>query len=345
MAGEDDDIAVTIETEVEDSGNTTVVLDDQTQQTRRKTAPDDPVETLRAQLAEKTTELQATKQKLTATESTTAQLNQRVQTAERVATEAQTQVANSTKSTIESGIAAAKAEADAAEEAYKVAFEAGNAAEAAKSQRRLARAEADIAMLEQAKEELPAAPVRQQQQPTQQADPTETFISQHTQRTQQWLRAHMDYVTDGKKNAKMVAGHWDAVGDGLTPDTDAYFDHVEKFVGLKKSDPQPADAGKTNGAGNGAATTQQTTQRRPSAPVAPVTPSGGGVSGGTRTVTLTKGEADAATDGVTHVWNYDDPTGKNRFKKGEAIGIKEMARRKEALMKAGRYMNANIDGT
>jgi hypothetical protein len=52
----------------------------------------------------------------------------------------------------------------------------------------------------------------------------------------------------------------------------------------------------------------------------------------------------SATDG-TLVWNYNDPSGQNKFKKGDPIGTQEMARRKQSLSKAGRYHNANVDGT
>ena len=51
---------------------------------------------------------------------------------------------------------------------------------------------------------------------------------------------------------------------------------------------------------------------------------------------LTQGEARAATDG-TLVWNYDDTSPQKRFKKGDAIGHQEMARRKQALQKQGAY--------
>jgi hypothetical protein len=49
---------------------------------------------------------------------------------------------------------------------------------------------------------------------------------------------------------------------------------------------------------------------------------------------LTKNEAASATDG-TLVWNYSDPKGK--FKKGEPIGIAEMARRKKTMKEQGLY--------
>ena len=51
---------------------------------------------------------------------------------------------------------------------------------------------------------------------------------------------------------------------------------------------------------------------------------------------LTKGEAQSATDG-TLVYNFDDPSGHKKFKKGDPIGIEEMARRKREMKKQGLY--------
>lgn len=343
MAGDADDIVVTIEgEELAGEQETTVVVEGAGDTAKSKTQPDDPVEALKAQLAEKEAENARLASAKTAAESTAGQAIQRAQTAEREVTQARTEVAASTKATIESGIAAAKAEADAAQEAFESAFEAGDKKALSTAQRRIARAEADMAYLENAKAELPTQEVRKQrtdepQRPAAQLDQTEQWVTSLSPRSQQWMRGHMEYATDAKKNARVVAAHHNAVADGIAPDSDEYFASLEKYLGLSRNVQQEQPTKVTNGSG--------TTQRRPSAPTAPVTPSGGGVSGGANTVTLTRGEADAATDGVTHIWNYDDPTGKGRWKKGEAIGIKEMARRKQALIKEGRYLNANVDGS
>jgi hypothetical protein len=133
----------------------------------------------------------------------------------------------------------------------------------------------------------------------------------------------------------MQAAHFDAESEGFALDSPKYFDHVERFLGMKKAaEPEP----KPNGGA------EATSQRRPTAPVAPVTPSGGGMSGDSNTVRLTKAEAEAAQDGTVQ-WNYDDPTGKGRFKKGDPIGLTEYARRKLTMTKQGRYHNGSVDGT
>jgi hypothetical protein len=65
--------------------------------------------------------------------------------------------------------------------------------------------------------------------------------------------------------------------------------------------------------------------------------SGGGTPGGGAEVRLTQGEVQQATDG-TLVWNTSDPTGQNRWRKGDPIGTVEMARRKKALTEQGAYI-------
>jgi hypothetical protein len=333
-----DEIVVTIEDTPEPAGDHIVLVDETgiTAGTVVKKPSDDPVATLKSQLAEKQAALESANQQIAGANSAATQATQRARQAEQEANEARTEAAKSQRTTVDSGIAAAKAEADAAEEAYKAAFEAGNAGEVAKAQRLIARAEANLALLGQAKGDLaePTRPVKRADPVQQASDPVEQFIASRTAPTQAWLRAHRDHLTDPRKNAKLQAAHYDAEGEGLALDTPQYFEHVERFLGMKKAD--------ANGAADNS---QQQSQRRPTAPVAPVTTTGGGMSGEGNTVRLTKGEAEAATDGVTHVWSYDDPTGKGRFKKGEAIGLVEMAKRKLALTKAGRYQNGNIDGT
>jgi hypothetical protein len=336
MAGEDDEIVVTIEGEAPPPTDEIVKLNDETQQVQKtNTAGDDDiVSSLKAQLAEKQTALDSATQRATHAEANLGQANQRARQFEQEATDARSRAEESSRNTIDHGIAAAKAESQAAEEALQSAFDAGNAKGVAEANRRLARAQSDLVLLENSKVDAPAAPERRATTAPQPSDQVEHFISQHTQRTQDWMRAHRDYVTDPQKNTKMIAAHWDAVAAGLAPDSDAYFQHVEKKVGIRKADTEAPNNGQQ----------QQTSQRRPTAATAPVTATGGGMSGGAVEVRLSASEARAATDG-THVWNYDDPSGKGRWKKGDVLGVQEFARRKAAMTKEGRYQNISVDGT
>ena len=228
--------------------------------------------------------------------------------AQRTEQSAQQTIADSRLNTITTGISAAEAEATAAEEAWAAAMSAGDYAAAARAQRRMQRAEGNLARLEDAKSELAERP--QVRRPP--SDPVEAFIAGRTARTASWLRAHADHIVDPVKQRAMERAHFSALGEGLEPDTDEYFAHVETRLNLRQAAPAKHDP----------------------APVAPVNAGGPAPSANSVRVSLTEGEQRAATDGTIR-WTYDDPKG--RFKKGEPIGTAEFARRKYIMRKEGAY--------
>jgi hypothetical protein len=289
---------------------------------------EDPVSDLKAQYDEIQKQQQDEQEARQAAEARAqeAELGRRV--AEEQARKASTEVADTRLASIEQAIESAKAEADSASNEYASALEAGDWKKAAEAQRKMARAEARGIQQEQFKQAWEAQK-QQPQQPVSTGDRFEDYIrrvERVTPNSAQWLRNHRDWLTDERKNAQLTAAHFDAVANDIAVDTPAYFEHVERKIGLR------AEAKRPNGnAGNG------NTPRRQAAPVAPVMPSPGGTSGGGgNEVRLTQREALAATDG-TLIWNYDDPSGQKKFKKGDPIGIQEMAKRKRAGMAQGLY--------
>lgn len=229
--------------------------------------------------------------------------------------------------TVVTAIEAAKAEADQAKANLKRLAAEGDWEAHAEETDRLTTAKSELLRLEEAKGMLEAqkkAPPRQQQQ----QDPVEAFASGRTEPTARWIRSHPDFVTDTRKFAKLQAAHFDAEAEQLVPDTPEYFEHIEKFLGIKKTD----------GEVQVEAHTRKAPKPAPKVPPAAPAANGGapGASTSTNTVVLTKSEAKAATDG-TVVWNYDDPSGKKAFKKGDPIGIQEYARRKQKMQAQGAY--------
>lgn len=286
---------------------------------------DDPVSDLRSQL--------------TSMQTAVAQANRRADHAEQRANSeirrARADNLNSQFETVVTGISEAKARGDAAEQAYATAMESGDFKLAAKHQREIATAAAQLVELEGAKAEIEASRQRgaddhdgaqSRTAPRAPVDPVEAYAAGRTAATAAWIRAHPDFVTDAAKNAKLTAAHWNAVGDGLEADTPAYFSAVEKFLGIDKEKGGKGDDQHQ----------RRTTERRPSAPTAPVQGGDAAPNGGATQVRLTQAEAKSATDG-TLVWNYDDPSGKNRFKKGDPIGTAEFARRKLEMQRQGLY--------
>lgn len=328
MAEQEEEIRVAIEPEQADAGAATIEkVEPQPQKNGHDTAAEvEPKDDLRKQFEELQTTSQRDRDAAAAADRRARDAEQAALRAQQEVTAARSDVLESEATAVESGISAAETEASAAEAEFAAAFERGDAAASAAAQRKIARAEARIERLQEAKADLAArkkAPAEERREPVQRApaeDPIEAYVANRSEPTAKWLRAHPEFITDERKNAKLTGAHFDAVGEGLQPDTPEYFEHVEKVIGLKQAPAAPAAPAK----------------RRAAAPAAPVGQSGGAVNGGGREVVLTRGEAQAAQDG-THVWNYDDPSPQKRFKKGDAIGVQEFARRKLELTKQGAY--------
>ncbi len=318
MADEPEEITVKVEDEQKSSTDATT------------TQTPDPVAELKAQYDELQEQQRQEQQARQAAEMRAGQAQSAQREAEEAARTARTEATDTRLTSIEQAIESAKNAADSATSEYTAALEAGDWKKASEAQRKLARAEAQGVQYEQNKtawEQHKAQPAPQRAQPA--GDPVDAYISQvatQTPNSANWLRNHRDWITDPKKNAKLTAAHWDAVGDGIAVDTPQYFTHVERMIGLDN-----ADKPKSNGADKSGSPA-----RRPAPPVASVTPSSGGTSGGGAEVRLSKNEAAVATDG-TLTWNYDDPSGQKRFKKGDPIGLAEFARRKKALQEQGQY--------
>lgn len=124
---------------------------------------------------------------------------------------------------------------------YADAMAQGNYAMVAEITDRMSDLAAKANVIEQGREAMqnqqkqPAAP-----QPTYQGDPVDAFASQLTPRSAAWVREHPEFVRDAKLNRKMIAAHELAVADGIDPDTDEYFDYVEKTLGVNRQTEEEA---------------------------------------------------------------------------------------------------------
>lgn len=312
MADLDDD-AITVTLPAEEGG---AVIEKVVPSDTAKTVADDPIADLKGQFESLKGTLHQTTQRLVGAERDLAAKDQEI-------ADVRKEVVTSQLDTVTTGIQAAESDAAAAEADFIAAAEKGDFAAQARAQRKMSAAEARIQRLKEAegdlKDQTAAKPEKRQesrQEPRQQAqDPVEAVASTMAPRAAAWIRSHPDYVTDRSKNSKMLATHYAALAEGLTEGGDDYFARLDAMAS-----PQAKPEPKVN--------------IRPSAPVAPAGNSAGGMNGGGVTVTLTKREAEAAIDGSL-VYNYNDPAGK--FKKGDVIGVQEMARRKMIMQKQGLY--------
>ncbi len=332
MAGEDDQIVIEIEAD-DDAGavGKTEPLRDEGGKFAKE-----PAEDLAAQFAELQAKSQRDQQAIDTERRQRVAAEQEAARARQEVTTARGEVIDSQYGTVESGLAAAQTEIEAAKREIKSAGESGDYDRQTEAYDRLATARARAERLQEAKSDLETrkgkAPTESEQvrteRPVVHDDPIEAYVANRTPQTADWLRKHPEWVTDQRKNAKLTAAHYDATGEGLSPDTPQYFEHIEKFIGITKT--------------NGKA--PETRTRRSTVPAAPVN-GGGGSGGGTSgiEVRLTAQEARAAEDG-TVVWNVADTSGKNRWKVGDPVGRQEYARRKLAMTKQGLYDKSYVEG-
>jgi hypothetical protein len=205
---------------------------------------------------------------------------------------------------VDNSLLTAQSELSAAQSQHANALESGDFDGVAKATARIAAAESQRVLLQNQRQVLERTPISS-------GDQFEDHLSRFTGPTAEWMRAHKDWVTDPRKSSKLQGAHHLAIGEGLEPDTDEYFEHVEKTIGLR--------GGGGNGSGRGSRVAADINPRDVRTHI----------RDGGRSVYLTDGEKKTATDG-TLVWNYGPS-------KGKPIGVQEMARRKIELNKQQMY--------
>ncbi len=167
---------------------------------------------------------------------------QRRADAERRAQEASQQVEVTSQAAVTNALEAAKADANRLRAELRKAHEDGDYGRVADLQFDLGRIGARVEQLETGahsfEQRRTEALRREPERPVQPADPIEADLAGRTPRTASWLREHRNFYTDSKFRARVMAAHNLAVADDIAPDTDAYFDLVERTVGLKNEAPQ-----------------------------------------------------------------------------------------------------------
>ena len=188
--------------------------------------------------------------------------------------------------TIDAQIESAMRQRELAQREYQSAMESGDYAKAGEAQGKIAEAAADIAQFKRDKASAEQSRPQQQEVRQQQTlDPVEQFIGTATPATQVWLRQHRDQIVTDRNGSpslapKVMAAHYEAVGEGHAPDTADYFAFIEG-----KLKPQQAEP---------AAYEQPAQQRRPvAAPVSREPPSSNGQPNRQR-IQLTREQVEAA---------------------------------------------------
>lgn len=251
------------------------------------------------------------------------------------------------KAAVANAITAKKSTLDGLEAEYRAAFDAGDSARLATIQRKMSEEAAELKTLESGHAALErdaprrTAEGRQERQDGGRTadtdDPFEKYVRQFNPRSQDWLRKHPECVTNGTKNAQIVAAHHEAINiEGYAPESDEYFDYLDQKMGYRGDRARRAVAA-DNPIDDGDRQQRRSDPVRTSAAVS----RGGGPS--TSRVELSEQELAFAQDG-TIVWNLGQTDGRGvritekDERLGQPIGVAEMARRKKALRQDGRYV-------
>lgn len=207
---------------------------------------------------------------------------------------------------LEQGITAAKGDVEAFQEQLTVAYEAGDFKKVAEVQAKMSRAAATLDRLEATKEELATAPKTKlpeySPEPVQTYSPLEQYLSQLEPEAQNWLRAHPECAPpqlggNQASNARMMAGHYAALGQNIAPNTADYFRVIEEHTGHRA--PESAAAVVTKASEAPAKTAPRA---QPSAPPSrEVMSAKDGRVRSPRSVTLSKEQQDMAKVSFPHL--------------------------------------------
>jgi len=109
-------------------------------------------------------------------------------------------------------------------------------------------------------------------------------------RSAQWLRINKQYLQDQRSLNKMERAHYDAIDDGIRPESNEYFSYVENRLGIGRSRQVEDQADEDNPMSSASAPTQ----KRAAPPAAPVTRSGNGTGTRSNAVRLTPEQREIA---------------------------------------------------
>ena len=167
-----------------------------------------------------------------------ADAERRANEAAKTAHQAQIETADNQMQLVNTAIDRVKEQSVHLKASYVEALRDGNFEAAAEIQSDMSTNAAKLLQLENGKAAMEAQPKPKAPEPAP-LDPVEALAAQLTPRSAAWVRAHPECARDQKLYQKMLAAHNIAIADGITPDSDEYFQSVEATV-FKKAPPAAA---------------------------------------------------------------------------------------------------------
>lgn len=209
-------------------------------ETEKPVQQDDGVKTLQDQLEAAKRATQAAQEQAERERKARTEAERTAAERTREVEQARSRAADTESDMIDSGLASAQRDMDAAKAAVRTAFEAGDPAALAEAQAKVGRAAADIRDFERAAAELADRKERSKQEepPRQerQLSPEEAIDANPglmpAERT--WLKEHMDAVLDQARNNELGVAYNRATKKGLVRGSPEYFKFIDEFMGYAK---------------------------------------------------------------------------------------------------------------
>ena len=221
-----------------------------------------------------------------------AEAERRARQAESHANKASMEVQDSNLQLISSAIDTVNRSNQMLKRDYAAAMSSGNYEHAAEIQSQMSINGAKLLQLENGKaaleQRISNPPQRQPEPPM---DPVEAVASQLSPRSAAWVRAHPECVNDQKLYMRMIGAHNIAVSDGFVPDSDEYFEQIERQMGMRKQSTSVSQR-ETEEPSSMAA---KPMAKKPPPPAAPSSRAASNGSAGRNTVTLNAAEREIAS--------------------------------------------------
>jgi len=230
--------------------------------------------------------LESLKQQLEKERLTRIEMERRAREYAQSAMQAKNEAQDSNLHLVTNAIESVKQNTEVLKSNYSQAMSAGDYDRAAEFQQAMSNNAAKLLQLEQGKQALESMPKQQAPGPVGVSDPVEALASQLSPRSAAWVRRNPQFATDPRQYQKMLAAHNLAVADGISPDSDEYFDSVESTLRMRRSEPVQSEDPMADAA--------KPTQRRSPPPAAPVSRSGAAPGSRPNTVRLTSAEREMA---------------------------------------------------
>lgn len=154
--------------------------------------------------------------------------------AERSAHQARQEAGESRKHVMMAALSQTRMDAERLQNEFADAMSINDYAQVAKIQAEISQNTMRMSQFEQELESLK----RQEPVQPQSGSQLDQIIKSVSSESARWLKQNREHLNDDRAIRKMFRAHEDAVEDGIKPDSDEYFEYIEKRLGISEDQPE-----------------------------------------------------------------------------------------------------------